>query len=289
MTLLGDKVTVGTTTFNEYATKPASSVVWEMDTLDGWEGTSEIDVISTPIGGEMDGEIAGGFFPARARHLTASGVVMGDSRINAEALRDLITRDAFPRNQNLTLTRFEGVPKQITVKVAGRREFVPVGPLSFRWIVPLLAPDPFKYASSASSVGPIAPAGTPSGGVQFPVTFPFHFDTIETGAENVANVYNSGTVATYPTVVLTGPLVQGGWRLTNDTTGKSLAFDVGISSTDTMEIDFKNQVGRLNGSVITNTVIGDFWSVAPGVNAIKLYADYDASADFTVTIRSAWE
>jgi phage-related protein len=109
------------------------------------------------------------------------------------------------------------------------------------------------------------------------------------GADDSAVVTNGGTADTKPYIVIHGPLVAGGWHLTNVTTGGDFKIDVGVATTDTLVLDFKNQVVTLNGALVTSTIRGDFWSVVRGTNTIKLYADYDPAVSFTVTIYSAWE
>jgi hypothetical protein len=100
---------------------------------------------------------------------------------------------------------------------------------------------------------------------------------------------NAGTASSAPTVSITGPLVRGGWRLVNDTTGEDLTMDVGLATGDIMEIDFSNELVYVNGFLVSPSIRGDFWRVVPGVNVIKLYADYDPASTFTISTYSAWE
>lgn len=291
-TLFRDKVVVDTTTFNDRTDMPVGAVDWGLDTLDGWDATSELDVISTAIGGGADGEIIADEFPARAKYMTVSGFVLASDRASAENLQDALWRDVFPRNTDLVLSRYEVIPKYLTVRVAGRREFVRVGPLNYRWIVPVIAPDPFKYdlLPPVASSGTAGVAGQSSGGREYPRTYPLEYTAVTGGGtEQAINIFNRGTAGTSPLITLHGPLVKGGWRISNETTGDDLGFDVALSSSDILVIDFASEVALLNGFPIASTIFGDFWKVVPGNNVIKLYADFDPLTSITVEIKSAWE
>lgn len=295
--ILRDKVTAtpvdsDTVTFNELASNPLGAVSWGLDTLDGWDKSAPLDVVSVPVGGGVDGEIAGERFSARARYLVVGGWVLGADRVTAETLKDIIVRDAFPRNKLIRLARYEGIPKFLDVKVAGEYNVEQKGPLGFRWNVLVMAPYPQKLdlEPPSNSSGSAGVAGLSSGGRTYPRTYPLTYLASTTGNEdNAVIVYNRGTANTYPVITLTGPLGKGSWRISNETTGEDIRFDVGLGAGDTMLIDFKNQVALLNGSLVTSTITGDFWEVVPKANTIKLYGDYDPAASITVTIESAWE
>lgn len=287
-TLFRDKILVNGISFNDRPTQPVQAITWGMDVLEGWSATSDLDAVSTPFGGGIDGEVADDYQEARARYLTAGGYVLAATRGDAETLVDTIIGKAFPRNKDLTLIRYENTPKQMTVRVWGKREVQPVGPEAFRWIVPLMAEDPFKYGLGliTRSAGV---AGLSSGGFTFPLTFPLIFTTIDAGGSQAAIFNNIGTAPTLPTVTLHGPLPRGGWRLSNNTTGQDIQFDVGLDAADVLEIDFANEIALLNGYPVTSTIIGDFWELVPGVNTISLYSTYDPAAGFDISARYAWE
>jgi hypothetical protein len=288
-TIFRDKVTAGSVTFNDPLARPAGALSWGCDTLEGWSDTPEIDVVSTPQGGHTDGEVAGDFFPASARHMIVGGWGNAATRADAESLSDVIIRDAFPRNQLIRLTRYESVPKFLDCRVSDKRTIQWVGPYSFRWVVPVMAPNPFKFGLTPEIGGPVGVAGQSTGGVAFPITFPFSFTTISAGSENSIILVNRGTASSFPVVTLHGPLVKGGWRLSNDTTGDDIRFNVGLGATDVLVIDFGAQTALLNGAVVTSSITGDFWSVVTGPNVIKLYADFDPAASLSATVYSAWE
>ncbi len=287
-TLFHDKVIANGVVFNDTLQYPPEVDDWTFDKLDGWDETAELNVVSTPIGVDVDGEVTGEFFAFKARYLLASGAVVANSRAEAETVKDLIFRDAFPRNTDIILQRYEATPKQLTVRVSGKKEIIQVGPKTFRWVVPLMAADPLKYALTEVEYE-AGVSGLSSGGRTYPRTYPLEYITTVSGSDNVANVVNQGTAASVPRVLIYGPLQKGGWRLSNDTTGYYIKFDIGVSATDVLEIDFKNEVAYLNGYPVTSTLSGDFWRVNPGANQIRLYADYDPDTYVELLHRSSWE
>ncbi len=289
-TIFRDKVMCGTVLFNDPTAVPPEANSWGCDTLEGWKKSASRDIISTPFGGSVDGEINANYWPAKAKQLMAGGWATASSRANAEVLEDLILGDAFPANEDLTLVRWEGVPKFMRVRVLGEAEITNVGPNAFRWVVPLQASDPFKYSylPLAGESGTSGVAGISSGGRTYPRQYPLQYTTLDDGSSNAVNIVNSGTAPTYPIAYLTGPLPKGGWRLANDTTNEFISFDVDLTATDTLQIDFAERIALLNGYPVTRTITGDFWRAKRGVNVIKLYAPYDPTASFTISINSAW-
>lgn len=288
-TIFRDVVDVNGVVFNDPGAMPTGAVMWGLDDLEGWDRTAEIDLQSSPVGGGIDGEEIAEDSPARARYLYAGGYVAALDRPSAESIKDVLWRDAFPRGVTLRLVRNEPVPKFIDVRVSSRREFMMVGPDMFRWRVPLIAGDPFKYAFAALS-GSTGAAGQSTGGRTYPRRYPMTYGTVAAGEGNSLVLINTGTVDSSNLVLtITGPLSNGSWRISNETTSQSLAFDVDVSATDSLIIDFKAGVALLNGYPIGSLIIGDFFKLVRGENVIKLFADYDPAVSITALGYSAWE
>lgn len=286
-----DKVVCGTVTFNDASTKPSMALQFGLDTLDGWRRSPSLQVQSTAFGGAQDGEIPSGYWAANARHLMIGGWVTTTSRENAEEAEDLILGDAFPTNQDLVLVRYEAIPKYMRVRVEGEIEIQYVGPNNFRWQVPVQtvgSPFKFSYNLLANESGSSGVAGESSGGRVYPRTYPLTYITTSSGSENEVVLENHGTAPTDPIAVINGPLPEGGWRLENETTAEFIQFDVGLAATDVLTIDFAQKVALLNGYAVTTSINGDFWKVQRGLNVIKLYAEFDELAGFTISINSAW-
>lgn len=272
------------------STPPDGAQVWGLDVMEGWKTSGDVEEQSTELGSYRDGVSASSFFPVRRRYITLGGYVLAATELDAEALHDRLVRDAFPRNKNITLTRFEAVPKYVMCRRASSIEIdwsaVPTG---FRWQTTVLCEDPLKYELSLHSAQ-TGIAGTLAGGHSFPVTFPMTFNSGSGGGENSVGVNNLGT-AHSPAIkaTITGYLGKGAWRLQNDTTGEYIGFDTAIQTSDTLVIDFKEQTAMLNGYPISAAYFGNYWKLAPGPNTIRLYAEYDPNALVTIEHSSAWE
>lgn len=286
-TIFRDKVVVGGATFNDASLRPAGALYWGIDVLDGWKSSPDLDVTLNKIS-DVDGEIMGDFQSIGARYLTVAGYVLGESRAASDGLEDVLT-NAFRRNVDLILERYEPVPKFVRCRRAGPIVIDPPMDNGWRFTVDLICPDPFKY--SVTPVGPYTSgaAGLSSGGRTYPRTYPLVYTTVVSGSENRVVIVNAGTANATPVVSMTGPLVKGGWRLSNDTTGEDLSMDVGLALGDTLTVDFATELVYVNGFLVSPNITGDFWRIVPGTNNIKLYADYDPATTFTISTNSAWE
>jgi Phage tail protein len=288
-TIFRDKITVGDVTFNDPLDEPLGGIIhWGLDVLDGWHTTPELDANFTPLG-SIDGEIAADFFASRGKQLTVGGYVNCVDRATAETVWDLIVRDAFPRNVELSLARYETTPKQMFVRRNGPIEPFWVGPMAFRWGVPLRAADPFKY-SLTTSTDDSGVAGHGSGGRVYPRTYPLTYTTTFDAESESAVINNTGTAESSRFVVnLHGTLPSGSYRIVNETTGEFLKPMMGLASTDTATIDFHTQLITLSGYSVQPDINGDFWRLVPGVNVIKLEGTFHPLATMSVTAYSAWE
>lgn len=290
-TIHKQKVEAGAITFNDPTTLPSGATSMGMDVCDGWKSSPEPDVISTDLGVLRNGTELGTIFPMRQRFITVAGWALGQDEGAAEQIHTELVRDGFPLNTDLKMIRYEAVPKYVWYRrsdsFATDWQAVPHG---FRWETTLVCKDPRKY-SVDQQVGTAGTAGASETGTDFPITFPFTFDPISTGADiTTVGIYNAGnTPSPSFTAVLTGPLNAGNWRLRNDTTGGELAFEVGISAGDELTLDFRTHTVWLNGFAYNGRQEGDWWELVPGNNSIRLYADFDAATTVTITAESAWE
>lgn len=286
-TIFRNKVVANSVAFNDVL--PFGANNFAIDILDGWKDTGDPEESSVELGSTQDGSSSASFFPVRSKFVTAGGYVVATSVAQAEALSDVLVRDAFPRNRSFQLVRYEGIPKFMNCRRSGAVEFDwSVVENGFRWSTVLMAEDPFKYALTPQ-VASAGVVGTVTSGHTFPVTFPMTFGSGSSTSSGVG-IYNAGTAPTSNfQAALTGPLTKGAWRLANDTTGETIGFNVGLTVTDSLTIDFKNQNANLDGYSVGNDYVGSFWQLAPGTNVVRLYAEFNASAGVTVTAYSAWE
>lgn len=292
-TIFRDKVILNDVTFNDPPSLPEGAGEFAIDVLSGWSETPEMDA-DFARKGIVDGEVPPESFPYSGRTILIGGYVTAVTRLRLEELWDVIVRDALPRGLPLRLERYEAVPKYVTAYLFGPRE--PswfgnsyAGPIGFRWGATIHCPDPMKYGLTPQILS-AGVAGFASGGRTYPRTYPLEYDTTLSGEGEKVTMINNGTGNSKNLVLdISGPLVKGAWRVTNETTNELLKFDVGLAAGDHLIINFTDETALLNGFAVSASIIGDFWDLAPGPNVIKLYADYDPAAGFTATAYPAWE
>jgi len=290
ITIFRDKVTCGTWTFNDPATLQPGVTQIGVNILDGWDNTMPIQALSTSRGGR-DGDVPSDHFPARARTVNLGGWLYCTSRTTARQAWTSLAANAFPLNVDLTLVRYEpDGAKQLTVRRSGQIELPSETNASgphFRFLVPLTAYDPLKYATTLDINATTGVAGGSVGGLVAPVKLPAIF-AIAAGQANQLNVIDSGSYATKPVTTITGPLPTG-WHWDNTTTGDTLGLDITLGVSDVLVLDHAAETASLNGASISAAIVGAWWPIVPGPNVLKLFGDYDSRAGVTVTGRSAWE
>lgn len=282
-TIYRDKVVLNGLTFND----PTSP--FRMDLMDGWGSTVDLDVVVSARG-NSDGGVWGSRFPAKEKYIILGGYCLAPTRSEAASRWDQLVR-AFRRNDELLLQRYEPIPKQMKVKLASRIEPEVGGDYgeAFRFTATVVAEDPFKYSVEETATAAIGISAGGVAGRSYPRTYPLTYTAIE-GADDFATFNNLGTADTAPLSRIIGPLPPGSWRILNDTTGSSLAFNIGILEGQILEIDHREHEAFLNGFPVTSKKSGEWWRLVPGVNKLRLMAgDYNPTASYTAIARSAWE
>jgi hypothetical protein len=288
-TAFQDKITCGSWTFNDNSALPLDLRRLGVNILDGWDDTPTADVIVTS-GGTRDGDIAAPRFPVRARTVQLGGWLYTPSRASSIRARTALARDAFPRNTVLRLTRYEPDAtkylnvQRTSIECPWQTNSVPT---AFRFLVSMVAVDPFKYSSTVDLTGVAGVVGISSGGFTYPQHFPATLTGVQ-GDTQLISVVNQGSASAYPVVTIHGPLPIG-WRWTNVTTGGSIQFGITVSAGDELVIDHKLQTAALNGQDISASIAGDWWLLAPGLNVLKLFGEYDPNANVSLSARSTWE
>lgn len=123
------------------------------------------------------------------------------------------------------------------------------------------------------------------GGGAIPAGVPFDMST---GGSGAVEITNAGNGDAYPTIEIHGAITNP--NVTNETTGKSLSIVYDLADGDYIVVDMYNRTVLLNGSNnILQYASGDWWTLEPGVNSVKLTASANgenASAD--VIFRDAY-
>ncbi len=288
-TIFRDRVEVDGFRFNEFV-----STGFMMDIMDGWDDTPELEVTITAFG-HSDGAVSADRFPMKEKYLDLGGAVLAETRAEADKARDRL-KLLFQNNKQIVIRRYEpNGAQEMTVRLSGKITFERPVEEGFRYLVPVVATDPFKYSVNliSGSVGVFSGGNffrsyaNPAAGRfvrQYPRTYQQEKPTER--ADLILN--NEGDVTTYPTSTVVGPLRSGDWFLYNRDTDQVLSFDVGIPDGSTLVIDHKEQIALLNGYDVGFTMRGEWWGLRPGSNLVQLVAGtYNAEATLTVTARSA--
>lgn len=132
--------------------------------------------------------------------------------------------------------------------------------------IELLAPDPVIYDNATGTALTVAVSKLTSGGYVYPVVYP----VIYSPGSSPTNVANSGSVAVYPVITLTGSATNP--VITNRTTNQFFSLNITTGPTDVVAIDMRQRTVLLNGgSIFALQASGStFWSLLPGGNQIAL-------------------
>jgi len=146
---------------------------------------------------------------------------------------------------------------------------------SFSTTLRLIAHDPVFYDPRTYSLNMAA-----SGGAEFPIEFPLEFPL----AGLAAFIDYDGTWLTYPTIVLTGPMIDP--AITNVTTDELLELDYTLASgevvTFSLQYGSKTIVSSTAGSIIEHLTSDSnlaTFHLQPGINEVQ--ATFTASDEIT--------
>lgn len=209
---------------------------------------------------------------AGERRITLTGKVMADTPSDLitqrQKLASLLYPDRddndYPNTRILKFEAMDGTTYRVECQVVGAQmpqEFLTHN----RFLIDLLATKTVieHDTESTTTVSPYQ-----LGGVVIPAEVPAAYDAGEGGTKVVTN---SGDVATYPVLTLSGQLTNP--RIENTTTGKFMALTHTVGSLETVTIDMRERTIMQGGVTnLINTKSGDsrFWKLEPGDNVIKL-------------------
>lgn len=278
----GRQATLGTLRFGAV---DAAGVAWFLQSLEGWDSPEVRAELQ-----ERESDHGSWFSPVYfgARPVTLTGTVEAPDRPSLDSALELLYAAA--ALSDTTLTVWESVPRQATVRRSGKVLAQYVTDRVATWSVMVTAADPRRYSTTLQSGTTGLP--TTTGGLTFPVTFPITFSA--TTVSGQINAVNSGSMDTRPVLTITGPVVAPVVSaLYPDGTVKQLAYSLDLASGDVLTIDTDAHTVMLNGSVSRRrfmTVASGWPTVPAGSSVIYQFqsSTYNALAMLTATWRSAW-
>lgn len=146
----------------------------------------------------------------------------------------------------------------------------------------------FSQSTNSTTLG--SSTATITGGSDLPFVLPVVLGS--TTYSSNGSISNDGTIGTYPTITVYGPINQP--RITNTTTGEYLEFNTNLgSSSNVLRIiyDQDSLTAEVDGNSVINTQTSGstYFKLVPGINNLTLSGATVGSGTYaTVTAQSAW-
>ncbi|MGI5232856.1 phage distal tail protein [Actinoallomurus sp. CA-142502] len=264
-----------------------SGVQWRLLTVDGWHGRSGVGARTARADRPgRDGQFRGPAYRSE-RIITLGGLAYAPDAASLEAAGETIAAlcDDASVLHTLVGTDASGIDKQALVELNAESKFEHQTSRVAAWQIQLAAPDPRRYATTASSAS--CGLATVSGGLAFPLAFPLDFGSAGGGAMTLTN---TGTTSTWPTWTITGPAPNP--VIINTDTGERLALaGLTVEAGQTLVLDTDARTVLLAGVASRRGALAtaDWFPLRKGVTRVAFQAAaYDPAASLTATWRSAW-
>jgi hypothetical protein len=177
--------------------------------------------------------------------------------------------------------------RSLTVRLIGAVQIGNDGGVMKSFQLQLVAAYPFaRNRSTAVAFTPLTIGG---GALSFPFSFPFTFGDVNLGTVTVTP---AGTVATYPTFTIIGPIAAP--IVSNLTTGKKLSLPgLTVQTADQLVIDMLNQLIYVNSKTnskmgFLDPVLSDFWTLSAGVANQVLVSGAGVSGGVQLLWQPTW-
>ena len=266
-------------------TVDAQGIAWTLQTLEGWDSP---DVRAEFTDREGDNGSWASPVYLGSRPITLGGTIIAPSQSLLEQAMDQLRAAA--GLDDTTLTVWEGVPKQATVRRSGKALMQYVTDTVATYSVMVTAADPRRYDTNLQT----GSTGLPltSGGLTLPATLPWTLSATTVAGQITA--FNAGTFETRPVLILNGP-VTGPKILAQlpDGTVQFLTYSQDLASGEQLVIDTDAHTVIVNGQASRRRflTIPNGWPTIPAQSTVIFQfsaSTYNASALLTARWRSAW-
>lgn len=233
--------------------------------VDGLESLPELRV-QDDNQGYNDGMFSGRDFLS-GRTLTFTINTFAGNGNTAHQNFNLLQAALLPQQSGTTTLNFLLSPTDsqmvLNARVRSRRTLVDPE-YTFGYIrsqITMFAPDP-RYYSTPSTTASMSPS--PALGRTYNRTYNLTYGGGSIATSTAIN--NTGTVTTYPTITITGPVTNP--TIGNITTGQYMTVNYNLTNSDTLVIDLKQRLVTLNGNSARNLVAGNsqWFGAAPGTS-----------------------
>ncbi|MEV4437479.1 hypothetical protein AB0K09_00430 [Streptomyces sp. NPDC049577] len=260
-------------------------VHWHCDTFEGWDAA---EVRAEVTQREADHGAWAAPVYLGERPITLGGKATAPTRSAADdAIERLLAAVSLT---DTTLTVYESIPKQATVRRSGKPLIRRLTDKTIEWSALVTAADPRRYATALQT----GTTGLPStsGGLTEPYTLPYTITAATVTGSITAT--NTGTFETRPVYLIDGPVSQP-QVLTQmpDGTVRALTYGLDLATGDRLIIDTDAHTATLADGVSRRRFLSapSGWPVIPAGASVAIQfqaATYDPTALLTARWRSAW-
>lgn len=262
-----------------------TGVAWHLQDLDGWDSPevrAEVQQRQADHGAWASPVYLG------ERPITLAGKIEAPDLATLDDAMDRL-RQAVALTDT-TLTVYESVPKQCTVRRSGKLLIKATSDRIAEYSVLVTAADPRRYATALDQLTTALPSTT--GGLTPPLTPPLTISATTVAGQ--VDALNSGSFETRPVFTIAGP-VQAPQILAQmpDATVRQLSYSETLASGDTLVIDTDAHTVTLNGTASRRRYLSTpgGWPTIPANSTVPFLfrsTVYDSGALLTVQWRSAW-
>lgn len=202
-----------------------------------------------------------------AKPYSITGAFEGDTELERwEAEQRLLAAVTLGRDTT-TLVFHEEVERQTEVTLSGEIEISPVGTYAFTFVVPLVAPDPFRYATTER---------TPNA-------------ALNTGS---LALDNAGTAAAWPVFSITTTTSLPDVKLLRQDTGQQLTVDnpsgATVNAGETLTVDMRRRRILVGSTSRRSWMSGEWFGLPPGVQTTVVPTSTSGTGNVTATYRDVY-
>jgi hypothetical protein len=260
-----------------------AGVEWRVDGLQGWDSAevrSTVTQREAAHGAWMSPSYLG------ERIITLSGLLAAPTGAQLDgAVEQLLA--AVPLDGFVTLTVYEAVPKQVSVRQSGKPLVTPIGDRLATWSLLVTAPDPRRYGTALRSASTGLPSTT--GGLVLPAAPPWAMSAVTVAG--FIGMTNEGSLTAYPVLAIAGPVQQPTVtvRYAGGTTA-ALTYAADLATGDVLTLDCQEHTAVVGGASRRRYVSGTWPEIPPGGADLLFGAPvYSPTATLTATWRPAWK
>lgn len=266
----------------EFGETDDNGVTWLLHKVTGWDGPPVQGGGVIPRSGDHGGWASPQYFAPRLPILTCTA--MAPTQWHRDAARALLSH-AVPVSDLAVFRYDEPISKVAQVRRTDRITETYPDLASVQFTVPLIAPDPRKYATQGKTVTFAPGAGGVTTGITLPVILPFTLPPKQPSG-SIA-VINAGNFETRPLFVITGPITSP--VVSNVTTSQSVSWTgLQVLAGQQFTVDFLAQQGTLNGSFRPADPFSSWWNLPPGTSTIAVSGSGDTGGTVTCSFSDAW-